>query len=103
MLYMVQLRSSILAVSLIACLLSVGGVFSAQAVEHIPHHAQHHAGTHATTLCTWFCAAAQGVEADGVVVEGPVVSELRISEQEYSERSYLHGISPASRAPPVLA
>ncbi len=99
---MVKLRSTILAISLITCLLSVGGVFSAQAVEHIPHHAQHHAGTHSTTLCMWFCAAAQGVEADGVVVEGPVVSALRIGEQEYSERSYLQSISPSSRAPPVL-
>ncbi len=98
---MIRLRSSIVSASLITCLLVVGGVFSAQAVEHIPHHNTHHAGTHGTTLCTWFCAAAQGVEADGVVVEGPVVSEFGVTQEEFKEVGYLQVVSPSSRAPPV--
>ena len=55
-----------LAVLLVLCLLSIGGLAQAQSVEHAGHHAQHQAATHGTLLCSWMCAA--GTVLDSAVV-----------------------------------
>lgn len=57
------------AVSLTVCLLLLGGLASAQAVEHAGHHAHHQAATHATFLCTWMCAAGQALETAAVLAQ----------------------------------
>jgi hypothetical protein len=56
----------ILSILLVLCVLSVGGLAQAQAVEHAGHHAQHQAATHGTLLCSWMCAA--GTVLDTAVV-----------------------------------
>jgi len=55
-----------LSVLLVFCVLSVGGLAQAQAVEHAGHHAHHQAATHGTVLCSWICAA--GTILDSAVV-----------------------------------
>ena len=95
-----NLRAPILAASLVATLLILGGVLSVQAVEHISHHANHHASTHATTLCTWFCAAGQGVEGDSVLLGAPVFSAIRVESHTFTQGPSPLVIIPASRAPP---
>src|SRR4051812_23583519 len=55
-----------LAILLVLCVLSVGGLAQAQSVEHAGHHAQHQAATHGTLLCSWMCAA--GTVLDTAVV-----------------------------------
>lgn len=57
------------AIGLTVCLLLLGGVASAQAVEHAGHHAHHQAATHATVLCSWMCAAGQVLEGIAVVFQ----------------------------------
>ena len=56
----------VLAVVLVLCVLSVGGLAQAESVEHAGHHAHHQAATHGTVLCSWMCAA-------GTVLESPVI------------------------------
>jgi hypothetical protein len=60
------------AILLVLCVLSVGGLAQAQSVEHAGHHAHHQAATHGTVLCSWMCAA--GTILDSAVV--PFQSEL---------------------------
>jgi hypothetical protein len=55
-----------LAILLVLCVLSVGGLAQAQSVEHAGHHAQHQAATHGTLFCSWMCAA--GTVLDTAVV-----------------------------------
>jgi hypothetical protein len=85
---------------LVTCLLVVGGVLTAQAVEHSQHHSQHHQGSHATLLCTWFCAAGQTLETNQVVVEGPVESLLIIDRWRPSTPQEFLVVLQISRAPP---
>lgn len=56
----------ILSISLVLCILTVGGLAQAQSAEHAGHHAQHQTATHGTLLCSWMCAA-------GTVLDSPVV------------------------------
>ena len=55
-----------LSISLVVCVLAIGGLAQAQAAEHAGHHAQHQAATHGTLLCSWMCAA-------GTVVDSAVI------------------------------
>jgi len=92
--------SPLFVACLVTCLLVVGGVLTAQAVEHSQHHSQHGKATHSTLLCTWFCAAGQTLESDQVLVDGPVEFLLRV-EQWYpvTPQEFLV-ILQVSRAPP---
>ncbi|MGD9853127.1 MAG: hypothetical protein AB7T38_17910 [Nitrospirales bacterium] len=92
--------SPVFAGCLIACLMMVGGVLNAQAVEHSQHHSQHHPGTHATLLCSWFCAAGQTMETDPATVEGPVESLITIDQWRFTPPQEFLVILPVSRAPP---
>ena len=85
---------------LIACFLLVGGVMTAQAVEHSQQHAEHHHGTHSTLLCSWFCAAGQTLETDRVLINGPGESLLAIESWCPAGPQEILVIFPVSRAPP---
>ncbi|MGE0474510.1 MAG: hypothetical protein AB7P17_12825 [Nitrospirales bacterium] len=85
---------------LVACLLVVGGVLTAQAVEHSQHHSQHHPSTHATLLCSWFCAAGQTMETVRVSIEGPVESLITVDQWRFISPQEHFLILPISRAPP---
>lgn len=92
--------SPLFVACLVTCLLVVGGVLTAQAVEHSQHHSHHGKSTHATLLCTWFCAAGQTLESDQVLVDGPVESLLRIDSWYPITPQEFLVILPVSRAPP---
>ena len=70
-----------LAILLVLCVLSVGGLAQAQSVEHAGHHAQHQAATHGTLLCSWMCAA-------GTVLDTAVVTFLYEMVYERSGERY---------------
>lgn len=89
-----------LSISLVLCVLAVGGLAQAQAAEHAGHHAQHQAATHGTLLCSWMCAA--GTIAHSAVIliqeERSPVAVIPISHSSHliSEPSRIS----SSRAPP---
>lgn len=88
---------------LVTCLLVLGGVMTAQAVEHSQHHSQHHKGAHSTLLCTWFCAAGQTLETNQVLVEGPVESLLTIDQWCPPTPQEFLAVLQVSRAPPTCS
>ncbi len=62
-------------ISLILCILAVGGLAQAQAAEHAGHHAKHQAATHGTVLCSWMCAAGTVLDTEVVLIQafrGPI-------------------------------
>lgn len=91
-----------LAVLLVLCLLTVGGLASAQSISHESHHAHHHKAAHATVLCNWMCAAGQAGEATTVLAPSEIIP------YEFVEPRFDAGLentfsSPATtRGPPVL-
>lgn len=89
-----------LSISLVLCVLAVGGLAQAQSVEHVGHHTQHQAATHGTVLCSWMCAAGTVLDTAVVLIQperSPVaVVSLTYSVQVFSDPPR---ISP-SRAPP---
>lgn len=95
-------RLSLLLVSwLITCFLVVGGVYTAQAVEHSQHHSHHQKNTHGTFLCSWFCAAGQTLETHQVVVDGFTEWVLVIDQWNPLIPQEFLIIAPISRAPPL--
>ena len=58
----------VLSILLVVCVLTVGGLAQAQAVEHAGHHAQHQAATHGTLLCSWMCAAGTVLDTATVLI-----------------------------------
>ena len=97
------LRSPFLAACLVAMLLMLGGVLSAQAVGHVSQHSQHHtSGTHATTLCSWYCAAGQVHTGELVVVAAPIFSFLGMENEEPPTITPSFVIPSPSRAPPSV-
>jgi hypothetical protein len=91
------------SILVVLCVLSVGGLVQAQAVEHAGHHAHHNAATHGTVLCSWMCAA-------GVVLDTAVVT----FQAELSPIAFITLFNPAqpsieschtssSRAPPSFS
>ncbi len=78
----------------------VGGVFTAQAVEHSQHHAHHQKNTHGTFLCSWFCAAGQTLETHQVVVAGPTEWVTPIEQWKPLAPQEFLVVIPISRAPP---
>jgi len=89
-----------LSISLVVCVLAIGGLAQAQAAEHAGHHAQHQAATHGTLLCSWMCAAGTIVDSDVVLIQierSPVaVIPIPLSNHLISEPSRIS----SSRAPP---
>jgi hypothetical protein len=70
-----RLMKRSLALLLVLCLLTVGGLASAQSISHESHHAHHQKDTHGTVLCTWMCAAGQVLDtatAPALVERTPV-------------------------------
>ena len=97
------LRSPFLAASLVALLLMLGGVLSAQAVGHASQHAHHHSSaTHATTLCSWYCAAGQVHSGELVVVAAPIVFFLGMEYEWPTPATFSFLIPAPSRAPPSV-
>ncbi len=97
------LRSPFLAGCLVALLLLLGGILSAQAVGHISQHNHHHtSATHASTLCSWYCAAGQVHSGELVVVSAPISSFLTIENEEPTFGTPLFLIPSPSRAPPSV-
>ncbi len=100
---MKTLRSPVLAACLVAMLLMVGGVLSAQAVGHASQHShQHTSSTHATSLCSWYCAAGQVDAGELVSVATPVLSFLGMANWQPTTIFPSFTIPSASRAPPSL-
>ena len=100
---MQTLRSPFLAACLVALLLILGAVLSAQAVGHVSQHTHHHtSATHATTLCSWYCAAGQVHGGDLVVVAAPILSFLGVENERPTTITPVFSIPSASRAPPSV-
>ncbi|HWF60474.1 MAG TPA: hypothetical protein VN666_09220 [Nitrospira sp.] len=92
-----------LSISLVLCVLIVGGLAQAQAAEHAGHHAQHQSATHGTLLCSWMCAAGTVIDSDVVLIQAErspvaVIPILRLSKA-ISEPSRVS----SSRAPPPFS
>ena len=97
------LRSPFLASCVVAMLLLLGGVLSAQSVGHASQHTHHHSSaTHATTLCSWYCAAGQVHSSELVVVAAPILSFLGMENEESTPITFSFIIPAPSRAPPSV-
>lgn len=96
-------RSPFLAACLVAFLLLLGGVLSAQAVGHAFQHVHHHTSTtHASTLCSWYCAGGQIHVGELVVVASPILFLLGMENKEPTVVTPVFAISSSSRAPPSV-
>lgn len=93
----------LLSISLIFCVLAVGGMAQAQSAEHAGHHAQHQAATHGTVLCSWMCAAGTVLDSQVVLIqaERSPIATLPIFD---STGSILQlALSYSSRGPPSFS
>lgn len=92
-----------LSVSIVLCVLVVGGLAQAQAAEHAGHHAQHQAATHGTLLCSWMCAAGTVLDTEVLLIQaehGPIgFIPIPRSNDSISEPSPIS----SSRAPPAFS
>lgn|SRR5690242_13857511 len=92
-----------LSISLVLCVLAVGGIAQAQSAEHAGHHAQHQSATHGTLLCSWMCAAGTMLDTEVHVIgtESSPVALVVVphSHEAISEPSRIS----SSRAPPALS
>ncbi|TKB57117.1 MAG: hypothetical protein E8D49_14280 [Nitrospira sp.] len=96
-------RQRTLAVLLVLCILSVGGLAQAKSVEHAGHHAQHQAATHGTLLCSWMCAAGTVLDSAVVTFQAELSPIDLITLPDFAEPSIeACRISP-SRAPPSFS
>lgn len=91
-----------LSISLMLCVLAIGGLAQVQAAEHAGHHAQHQTATHGTLLCSWMCAAGTALDSDVVVfhAERSLIGCLAL-HQSIDVASEPVRVS-SSRAPPAL-
>lgn len=91
------------AVLLVLCVLLVGGIASAQSINHDSQHSHHQKAAHGTVLCSWMCAAGQVL--DTAVAPYPVErSPVARAEQDTTRPtpSVLSTIV-TSRGPPSYA
>ncbi|MBS0150073.1 MAG: hypothetical protein JSR31_03970 [Nitrospira sp.] len=99
---MSQTFKKIISITLVLCVLAIGGLAQAQAAEHAGHHAQHQAATHGTLLCSWMCAAGTVLDSQVVLfqAEHSPIAILQIfdSADTISQFSRIY----ASRGPPSL-
>ena len=86
--------------SVVLCVLAIGGLAQAQSAEHAGHHAQHQAATHGTVLCSWMCAAGTVLDTEAQLIQtehGPIaLIPILHSNDSISEPSPIS----SSRAPP---
>jgi hypothetical protein len=92
-----------LSISLILCVLAVGGLAQAQAAEHAGHHAQHQAATHGTLLCSWMCAAGTVLDSDVVLIQAERSPVALIPIPHSSDVISAPSRIASSRAPPSCA
>ena len=89
------------SISLVLCVLVVGGIAQAQSAEHAGHHAQHQAATHGTVLCSWMCAAGTVVDSAIILIQAernPVaILPVPVSTNSCSEPP----LTSSSRGPPL--
>lgn len=92
-----------LSVSLVLCVLAIGGLAQAQSAEHAGHHAQHQTATHGTLLCSWMCAAGTVLDTEVVLIhaERNPIALVSIVHSSNSLSEALHICS--SRAPPSIS
>jgi len=92
-----------LAVLLVLCILLVGGIASAQSINHHSQHSHHQKANHGTVLCSWMCAAGQVL--DGIHVAPQVHFNLLAFDAPaiLSLPSGLPLETPTSRGPPVFS
>ena len=89
--------------SLVLCVLAIGGLAQAQSAEHAGHHAQHQAATHGTLLCSWMCAAGTVLDTEVVLIHAernPIaLVSIVHSSDSFSEPPSIC----SSRAPPSFS
>lgn len=92
-----------LSISLVLCVLAVGGLAQAQAAEHAGHHAQHQTATHGTVLCSWMCAAGSVLDSEVILIQverNPIALLSAVhSGDSFFEPSHIC----SSRAPPSFS
>ena len=89
------------SILLVLCVLSVGGLAQAQAVEHGGHHAHHQTATHGTVLCSWMCAAGQAGEVAAVFVPLEVIPHEFVELASADQATTVFSCLLATRGPPV--
>lgn len=92
-----------LSVSLVLCVLALGGLAHAQSAEHAGHHAQHQAATHGTLLCSWMCAAGAGLDTAVVLIPVERGPETSISSSQPPDVFPLLCRTSSGRAPPSFS
>jgi len=91
------------AILLVLCILSVGGLAQAQAVEHAGHHAHHQAATHGTVLCSWMCAAGAVLDTAVVTFQAELSPIALITIPHFAQPSIELCRTASSRAPPSFS
>jgi hypothetical protein len=91
------------SILLVLCVLSVGGLAQAQAVEHAGHHAQHQAATHGTVLCSWICAAGTVLDSAVVTFHVELSPIALITLPNFAQPSIEVCQTSSSRAPPSFS
>jgi hypothetical protein len=92
-----------LAVLLVLCVLSVGGLAQAQSVEHAGHHAHHQAATHGTLLCSWMCAAGTVLDTAVVTFQAELSPIALVTLPHFAQPSIEACQTSSSRAPPSFS
>lgn len=92
-----------LSISLVLCVLAVGGLAQAQSAEHAGHHAQHQAATHGTLLCSWMCAAGTVLDTEVVLIHAERSPIGLVSVVHFSEFLSEPLRICSSRAPPFFS
>lgn len=83
------------------CILTVGGLASAQSISHESQHAHHQKATHGTALCSWMCVAGHVLDA---AVAPPLVERSPIAQTEQYSHDHLPTVLSSvvpSRGPPL--
>jgi len=91
------------SILLVLCVLSVGGLAQAQAVEHAGHHAHHQAATHGTMLCSWMCAAGTVIDSAVVTFQAELTLIALVTPLHYTQPSIEVCQVSSSRAPPSFS
>ena len=91
------------SILLVFCVLSVGGLAQAQAVEHAGHHAHHQAATHGTVLCSWMCAAGTVLDTEVVTFQAELSPIAFITLPNSVQPSIEACQTSSSRAPPSFS
>ena len=91
------------SILLVLCVLSVGGLAQAQAVEHAGHHAHHQAATHGTVLCSWMCAAGAALDSAVVTFQAELSPIALITLPNSAQPSIEVCQTSSSRAPPSFS